>query len=52
MNHFIFKSFVFLCVGFFLAGCIVSWKPNIQDSSVNVTDTTHQEVSNEAIKED
>lgn len=52
MNHFIFKLFVGICILFGLSGCIFSWKPNIQDSSVNVSDTTTQEASYETDKKD
>lgn len=40
MNNFIFKFFVFVCLVFGLAGCVFSWKPSIENSSVSVNDKT------------
>lgn len=52
MNHLFFKVFVGICLVFGLSGCIFSWKPSIENSSVNVSDSTTQEASYETTKEE
>lgn len=43
MKHFVFKAFIAFCIVLGLTGCIFSYKPNIEGSSVSVTDKTTNE---------